>query len=132
LVILNNTDDELRYPTLFRVHHATTYFQEEEKKWYEQVKLGINDDWSCFCKKLKQYVPSRLKSINDYLGQDRLPQSLHEMSHFEQIIHNKFIKYSGKGDLEKWLLQTVNQFKQYQLSCSDQLRVIPLLLEDSA
>jgi hypothetical protein len=31
LLGLNNIYEELRYPTLFRVHHAATYFQEDEK-----------------------------------------------------------------------------------------------------
>ncbi|CAF4960207.1 unnamed protein product, partial [Rotaria sp. Silwood1] len=36
------------------------------------------------------------------------------------------------GDAEKWLSQTVTQFKQYELSTSDQLQALPYLLEDIA
>jgi hypothetical protein len=57
---------------------------------------------------------------------------MEEIMQLEQIIHDKFTKYSGKGDPEKWLLQTIQQFKQYQLFAADQLRAMPLLLEDLA
>ncbi|CAF4969946.1 unnamed protein product [Rotaria sp. Silwood1] len=45
----------------------------------------------------------------------------------------KFPKSShDNGDAEKWLSQTVTQFKQYELSTSDQLQALPYLLEDIA
>jgi hypothetical protein len=40
------------------------------------------------------------------------------------------MKYSGHGDAESWLLQTIKQFKQYQLFSTDQYRSIPFLLLD--
>jgi hypothetical protein len=35
LSLLDKINDELQYPSLFRVRCASTYFQEEEKVWYE-------------------------------------------------------------------------------------------------
>jgi hypothetical protein len=132
LLTLHSTYEELRYPIPFRVYHTTTYLQEEEKKWYEQEKFEINDDWSCFCKMLKQYIPSRLNINNDNGKKDQQKLTTDGLMQLEQIVHDKFTKYSGKGDPERWLLQTIQQFKQYQLFGVDQLRAIPLLLEDLA
>ncbi|CAF3002285.1 unnamed protein product [Rotaria sp. Silwood2] len=39
LSILHNIYEELHYPTLFRVQHTTTYFQEEEK--YGMIKKKL-------------------------------------------------------------------------------------------
>ncbi|CAF3264302.1 unnamed protein product [Rotaria sp. Silwood2] len=47
----------------------------------------------------------------------------------EQLIQKQFVKYFGDGNGENWLLQTIKQFEQYQLSQEDQLKVIPLLLK---
>jgi hypothetical protein len=132
LLNLYSMYEELRYPLSLRVYHTTTYFQEEEKKWYELEKSEMGDDWSCFCKMLKQYIPRRLNINSEDNKKDQLKSSMNELMHLEQIIHDQFIKYSGTGDPEKWLLQTIQRFKQYQLSSADQFRIIPLLLEDLA
>ncbi|CAF3180824.1 unnamed protein product [Rotaria sp. Silwood2] len=72
-----------------------------------------------------------MKSCIDKSQKDRLSSSLNGMTQLEQIIHNNFIKYSGNGDAKNCLLQTMNQFKQCQLSRLDQIQAIPYLLEDS-
>ena len=132
LQTLHNIYEELKYPKAFRVYQATMYFLEEEKQWYEEEKLEINNDWSHFCKKLKLYIINRISINNENLLRGITDSSNKPTLSFEQIISNKFNKYSGKNDPEDWLLQTMNQFKQYQLSHFDQLRVIPFLLEDIA
>ena len=50
----------------------------------------------------------------------------------EQRIRESFVKYSGEGDGEAWLLQTMSQFKWQDFSRFDQLQSIPFLLEDAA
>ncbi|CAF3994116.1 unnamed protein product, partial [Rotaria sp. Silwood1] len=59
-------------------------------------------------------------------------QQMKDELQLEQIIHDKFTRHSDNGDAEKWLSQTVTQFKQYELSTSDQLQALPYLLEDIA
>jgi len=132
LLNLNSTYEELHYPMSFRIHHATTYFQEEEKSWFEKVKFEIGDDWFCFCKMLKQFISSRLDIIIENEKKDHSKSPIAGMMQLEQIIHDKFIKYSGEDDPEKWLLQTIQRFKQYQLTSINQLQAIPFLLEDLA
>lgn len=132
LLFLHSTYEELKYPKIFRVNQATTYFLEEEKQWYEGEKFEINNDWSYFCKKLKLYITNRISINNEGLLRNTTDLSNKSTLSLEQIISNKFVKYSGKDDPEEWLLQTMNQFKQCQLSHFDQLRSIPFLLEDIA
>ena len=132
LTTLSNRYDELCYPELLRVHHAITYFQEEEKLWYEQEKIEINGNWLCFCKKLRQHVKDCMKPYNDKSLNDQPLSSFNAMSELEQVIRNNFITYSGTSDARNWLLQTINQFKHSQLSRLDQIQAIPFLLEGSA
>ncbi|CAF4980513.1 unnamed protein product [Rotaria sp. Silwood1] len=58
--------------------------------------------------------------------------AINEITLMENLIDTKFIKYSGKGDAKAWLLQTMNQFKQYGLRRLEQFQAIPFLLEDTA
>ena len=114
------------------MHHAITYFQEEEKLWYEQEKIEINGNWLCFCKKLRQHVKDCMKPYNDKSLIDQPLSSFNTMSELEQDIRNNFITYSETSDARNWLLQTINQFKHSQLSRLDQVQAIPFLLEGSA
>ncbi|CAF3016309.1 unnamed protein product [Rotaria sp. Silwood2] len=63
---------------------------------------------------------------------DQTQLSSNGSGQLEQLIQKQFVKYFGDGNGENWLLQTIKQFEQYQLSQEDQLKVIPLLLKDSA
>ncbi|CAF3931800.1 unnamed protein product, partial [Rotaria magnacalcarata] len=59
LSVLNKTFEDLEFPPLHRVLQATTYFNDELQLWYETTKHEINNDWSSFCGRLKQYVLDR-------------------------------------------------------------------------
>ena len=37
-VHVHNVFEELQYPTSSRVHQATTYFQDDERAWYDQER----------------------------------------------------------------------------------------------
>ncbi|CAF1357108.1 unnamed protein product [Rotaria sordida] len=132
LLSLYNTYEELRYPSWSRVSAAIRYFQEEEQQWFQHSQHEINNDWSCFCMKLKQHIHHRLQSYNVTPFTDKSISFINESNQFRQFINNNFIEYAGKGYANQWLLETVNKFRDYQLSEPDQLQIIPLLLEDTA
>ncbi|CAF2109777.1 unnamed protein product [Rotaria magnacalcarata] len=129
LSVLYKTFEDLEYPLLHRVLQATTYFNDELQMWYETTKHEINNDWSSFCDRLKQYALDRQmnpSTVNHSLSNNN------DILSFESLIDTKFIKYSGIGDATDWLLQTMNQFKQCGLRRLEQLQAIPFLLVDTA
>ncbi|CAF4145928.1 unnamed protein product [Rotaria sp. Silwood2] len=132
LLSLYNIYEELRYPLLSRVSNVIRYFQEEEQIWFQHTQSEINNDWSCFCMKLKQHIHHRLQSYNVNSLTDKSISFVSEPNQLKQLINGNFIKYDGKDDAKRWLLATINKFKDYQLPESDQLQSIPLLLEDKA
>ncbi|CAF1987064.1 unnamed protein product, partial [Rotaria magnacalcarata] len=129
LSILNKKFEDLEFPPLYRVFQATTYFNDELQIWYETTKHEINNDWSSFCDRLKQYALDR--QMNPSTVNHSLPNN-NDLLSFEHLIDTKFIKYSGIGDAKDWLLQTMNQFKQCGLRRLEQLQAIPFLLADTA
>ncbi|CAF4927194.1 unnamed protein product, partial [Rotaria socialis] len=129
LSVLYKTFEDLEYPPLYRVLQATTYFNDELQIWYETTKHEINNDWSSFCDRLKQYALDRQmnpSTVNHSLSNNN------DIPSFEYLIDTKFIKYSGIGDAKNWLLQTMHQFKQCGLRRLEQLQAIPFLLIDTA
>ncbi|CAF1380443.1 unnamed protein product [Rotaria sordida] len=57
---------------------------------------------------------------------------INEITSLENFIDTKFIKYSSIGDANTWLLQTMNQFKQYGLRRLEQVQAIPFIFIDEA
>ncbi|CAF4633411.1 unnamed protein product [Rotaria sp. Silwood2] len=108
LLTLYNIYEELRYPLLSRVSNVIRYFQEEEQIWFQHTQSEINNDWSCFCMKLKQHIHHRLQSYNVNSITDKSISFVNEPNQLKQLIND------------------------YQLLESDQLQSIPLLLEDKA
>ncbi|CAF5120000.1 unnamed protein product, partial [Rotaria sp. Silwood1] len=104
----------------------------EQKLWYEQIKSEINNDWSCFCDRLKQHIQDRQKVQIHPSPMNYSLSDTNEITSMENLIDTKFIKYSGIGDAKVWLLQTMNQFKQYGLRRLEQFQSIPFLLIDEA
>ena len=132
LLDLHKAYEELRYPMSFRVSQATTYLRSDEKAWYERNKSEVNDDWISFCKRLKQHVQRRLEVPTHPPPKVQPLAPTHGTTQLEQQIRESFVKYSGEGDGEVWLLQTMNQFKRQNFTRFDQLQSIPFLLEDAA
>ncbi|CAF3301414.1 unnamed protein product [Rotaria socialis] len=128
LSVLYKTFEDLAYPPLHRVLQATTYFNDELQMWYETTKHEINNDWSNFCDRLKQYALDR--QMNPSTWNHSLSTN-NDILSFEYLIGTKFIRYSGIGDAKDWLLQTMNQFKQCGLRRLEQLQAIPFLLVDT-
>ncbi|CAF5003768.1 unnamed protein product, partial [Rotaria socialis] len=54
LLDLDKVYEALRYQMSRRIWQTITYLQDEEQLWYEREKHEIKNDWSYFCKKLKQ------------------------------------------------------------------------------
>jgi Retrotransposon gag protein/Zinc knuckle len=132
LLTLHHVYEELRYPMSLRVSQATTYLRPDEKAWYDRSKSEVNDDWISFCKRLKQYVQRRFEvSTHPAPTVQPLPPTI-GTTRLEQQIRESFVKYSGEGDGELWLLQTMNRFRSQHFTRSDQLQSIPFLLEDAA
>ncbi|CAF1223337.1 unnamed protein product [Rotaria sordida] len=132
LFVLHKTYEELEYPSSHRVFQATTYFNDEQQLWYEQSKAEINNDWSCFCDRLKRHIQDRQKAQVHSQSMNHPLSNINEITSMENLIDAKFIKYSCIGDTKAWLLQTMNQFKQYGLCCLEQFQAIPFLLIDEA
>ncbi|CAF1380552.1 unnamed protein product [Rotaria sordida] len=63
---------------------------------------------------------------------NHLLSDINEITSLENFIDTKFIKYSSIGDANTWLLQTMNQFKQYGLRRLEQVQAIPFILIDEA
>lgn len=61
LIDINRIYDELHYPMSRRVWQTIPYLLQNEQVWYEETKNEIKNDWSCFCKKLKQHVYDKVK-----------------------------------------------------------------------
>ena len=128
---LHKTYEDLEYPSTHRVYQATMYFHDELQIWYEQVKNEINNDWTCFCERLKQHVIDRQKVQSHSSSVDH-SLNVQEITSLENLIETKFNKYSGIGDAKAWLLQTMNQFKQCGLCRVEQFQAISFLLIDAA
>ena len=64
LLVLYKMYEELEYPPPHRVYQATTYFNDELQSWYEQIKNEINNDWSCFCNRLKKIYSGASEDSN--------------------------------------------------------------------
>ncbi|CAF4022100.1 unnamed protein product, partial [Rotaria sordida] len=115
---------------------STSELVEEQKTcdqlWYEQSKAEINNDWSCFCDRLKWHIQERQKTQINSPSMNHPLSDINEITLLENFIDTKFIKYSSIGDANTWLLQTMNQFKQYGLRRLEQVQVIPFLLIDEA
>ena len=79
---------------------------------------------------------SCLVSDGDLLVDDEIQpstsSSTNERTRLGQRIRKFFVKYSGEGDGETWLLQMLRQFQRQDFSRSDRYQAIPFLLEDSA
>jgi hypothetical protein len=132
LSTLHNTYESLEYPPLHRVLQATTYFGDEQQLWYEQTKTEINNDWLCFCDRLKQHIQDRQKvQVNSSIMNHQL-LNINGTTSLEDLIDTEFSKYSGMGDAKAWLLQIMNQFKQYGLHRLEQCQALPFLLVDTA
>ncbi|CAF4297677.1 unnamed protein product [Rotaria sp. Silwood2] len=85
LSVLHKTYEDWEYPSSHRVFQAVTYFNDEQKLWYEQIKFEINNDWSCFCDRLKQHIQDRQKV------QIHPPSMNHPLSDINEItIDGKF------------------------------------------
>ena len=132
LLGLHHAYEELRYPMSSRVSQATTYLRPNEKAWYERNKSEVHEDWIIFCKRLKQYVQRRFQDTTHPPPSEQPVQLMNGRTRLEQRIRESFVKYSGEGDGEAWLLQTMSQFKRQDFTRSDQLQSIPFLLEDAA
>ena len=132
LLELHHAYEELRYPMSLRVSQAMSYLRSDEKAWCERNKSEFNDDWICFCKKLKQYVHSRFEHPVNPPPEEKPSPSSNEKTRLEQRIRESFVKYSGEGDGETWLLQTLRQFQRQDFSRSDRYQSIPFLLDDVA
>ncbi|CAF1406470.1 unnamed protein product [Rotaria sp. Silwood1] len=132
LSVLHQTYEDWEYPSSHRVFQAVTYFNNEQKLWYEQIKSEINNDWSCFCNRLKQHIQDRQKTQIHLPSMNYPLSDINEITSMENFIDTKFTKYSGKDDAKTWLLQTMNQFIQYGLRRLEQVQAIPFLLIDEA
>ena len=132
LFTLHKTYEDLEYPSLHRVFQATTYFNDEQQLWYEQTETEINNDWSCFCDRLKQHIHDRQKTQINSPSMNHPLLNINETISSENLIDTKFNKYFGMGDARAWLLQTMDQFKQCGLRRLEQLQAIPFLLDDIA
>ena len=132
LFALQQVYEELRYPMSFRVSQATTYLRPNEKAWYERNKSEVHDDWIIFCKRLREYVQKRSDVLIHPPPKEQPIPPMNGTTRLEQRIRESFVKYSGEGDGEAWLLQTMSQFKRQDFTRSDQLQSIPFLLEDAA
>ncbi|CAF1405860.1 unnamed protein product [Rotaria sp. Silwood1] len=132
LSVLHQTYEDWEYPSSHRVFQAVTYFNDEQKLWYEQIQSEINNDWSCFCNRLKQHIQDRQKTPIHLPSMNYPLSDINEITSMENFIDTKFTKYSGKGDAKTWLLQTMNQFIQYGLRRLEQVQAIPFLLIDEA
>ena len=132
LSILNQVYDDLNYSPSQRIPYAVKFLDEEQKAWYEQNKDEIKDDWTSLRQQLKQ------NSSNHKLVRTTVPSintsTLNNTGRvvLEDLIDEKFDKYSGVGDAKNWLLQTIHQFKACGLRRDDQFEAIPLLLEGDA
>ena len=134
LLGLHHVYEELRYPMSSRVSQATKYLRANEKAWYERNKSEVHEDWIIFCKRLKQYVHRRFQDIihPPPPSSEQHVQPMNGRTRLEQRTRESFVKYSGEGDGEAWLLQTMSQFKRQDFSRFDQLQSIPFLLEDAS
>ncbi|CAF3247788.1 unnamed protein product, partial [Rotaria sp. Silwood2] len=101
LLTLYNIYEELRYPLLSRVSNVIRYFQEEEQIWFQHTQSEINNDWSCFCMKLKQHIHHRLQSYNVNSITDKSISFVNEPNQLKQLINGNFIKYDGKDDAKR-------------------------------
>ena len=63
LLELHQVYEELRYPISHRIWQTIIYLQDDKRLWYEHEKQEINNDWTYFCKKLKQHIYDRLKVV---------------------------------------------------------------------
>ncbi|CAF1582651.1 unnamed protein product [Adineta ricciae] len=130
---LNKFFDEQNYSPSQRITCAQMFLNDEGKAWYEQKKVEINDDWSLFCERYKEHLQSgRPICTRPSPSSENVSVHNEDKCTLEDIIREKFNTYSGMGDAKSWLLQTMNQFKKYQIRRDDQLETIPLLLVDEA
>jgi transcriptional regulator of heat shock response len=132
LATLHDAFEHLQYPPLHRVTQAITYLDDDYVTWYDQAKNEINNDWTCFSDLLKRHAHGQSMTNMDSLTKQDRQQRFNTTTSLENLIDNQFIKYSGVGNAEDWLLQTMKQFKQHELNRIEQFMSIPLLLEDKA
>jgi hypothetical protein len=124
--------EELQYPSLHRVSQAATYLGNEYAAWYDKAKNEINNDWTCFSDLLKHQIHNRSMTDTQPMTKQDQQQRPNPEGTLENLIDTKFTKYSGVGDAEDWLLQTMKRFKQCELNRFEQFISIPFLLEDKA
>ncbi|CAF5038378.1 unnamed protein product, partial [Rotaria sp. Silwood1] len=94
LSVLHKTYEDWEYPSSHRVFQAVTYFNDEQKLWYEQIKSEINNDWSCFCNRLKQHIQDRQKTQIHLPSMNHPLSDINEITSMENFIDTKFTKYS--------------------------------------
>ena len=132
LSTLNKFYDDWNYSSSQRLINVVTHLNVDQKAWYDKNKDEINDDWTRFCERLKQYASDRKVHPVNTLETDSSMLSNTDSVMLEEVIDAKFSKYSGIGNAKTWLSQTMKQFKQTGLRRPNQFSAIPFLLEGDA
>lgn len=120
--------DEIHLSDDNRINQTMSITTEKEKEWFEEERNSIGSDWDKFSMKLCQHVLSQLKISGDKekqknkLGGEKTPVEIHDLDH-------RFPSYSSRDDAEHWLKNIVKLFKQFDISRTDRLKILPNLLE---
>ena len=124
--------EEICYSSMNRIHQTLTYLNDQEKKWYERERDDIGYDWDKFCGKLRQYVLTRMKTfVNCRTDKDILSKG-NTVEKVQEHIDQYFQKFSDHDDAELWLMHVLKQFKQLNVTRNDQMKMLPMLLENDA
>ncbi|CAF4971483.1 unnamed protein product, partial [Rotaria socialis] len=98
LLDLDKVYEALRYQMSRRIWQTITYLQDEEQLWYEQEKREIKNDWSYFCKKLKQHIFGQLQT-NIILSRDHHLSSVRNITPVEQFSSIKSSSINSNSSL---------------------------------
>jgi hypothetical protein len=132
LSVLHQVYDDLNYSPSQRITYTIQFLNDEQKVWYEKNKDEIKDDWILFRERLKENSFNHKPFRAHVTSSNNSTLNNNEVIILEELIDEKFDKYSGVGDAKSWLLQTMNQFKACGLRRDDQFEAISFLLEGDA
>ncbi|CAF3321695.1 unnamed protein product [Rotaria socialis] len=157
LLDLDKVYEALRYQMSRRIWQTITYLQDEEQLWYEQEKREIKNDWSYFCKKLKQHIFGQLQT-NIILSRDHHLSSVRNITPVEQfssiksssinsnsslisalsitmareIVKSPTYFRGAKDDVIEWLEKLEQRFTMANWPDELKLQYIPIHLQEDA
>ena len=124
--------DEIHFTEGNRIQQTLSYLSDQEKEWYEQERNDIGNDWNKFCGKLRQHALIQSKTfIYRRTEQDTMAKGT-AVEKTQEDIDQFFLKFSDNDDAELWLMHVLKKFKQLNITRNEQIKMLPLLLENDA